>query len=77
MKTRQRTPKQLIHKITHAVLAAFVWLIQALIGLAVIVFFGMLVADWLAGCGETYIDSKGNHHPNECIFFNFKNGEKK
>jgi hypothetical protein len=44
------------------------WLLQALIGLAMIGFFVVMVAEWAAGCGETYIDSKGKTHQNECIF---------
>jgi hypothetical protein len=35
---------------------------------------GLLVAvlllEWMAGCGETYTDSKGVQHVNECLFIN-------
>lgn len=34
------------------------------VGLAVI------VLEWMAGCGETYIDSKGVRHQYECLFIN-------
>lgn len=34
------------------------------VGLAVI------VLEWLSGCGETYIDSKGVRHQYECLFIN-------
>lgn len=27
-----------------------------------------LMLEWFAGCGETYIDSKGVRHANECVF---------
>jgi len=27
-----------------------------------------LMVEWFAGCGETYIDSKGVRHANECLF---------
>lgn len=34
--------------------------------------FGLavLVMEWMAGCGESYIDSKGVRHQNECLFIN-------
>jgi hypothetical protein len=35
------------------------------IGLAVI------TIEWMAGCGESYTDAKGNVHLNECVFINF------
>ena len=46
-----------------------VWLIQGLIGLLAIAFFAALLVEWAAGCGESYVDSKGNRHQNECVFF--------
>ena len=30
--------------------------------------FALLIIEWLAGCGETYIDAKGVRHQNECVF---------
>ena len=44
------------------------WILQGLIGLLMIGFFVVLFAEWMAGCGETYVDSKGKTHQNECIF---------
>jgi hypothetical protein len=44
------------------------WILQGLIGLALMAFFVVMVAEWAAGCGETYVDSKGIRHQNECIF---------
>ena len=39
---------------------------------AAVTAFGLLGAilllEWMAGCGETYIDAKGERHANECIF---------
>lgn len=32
------------------------------------VFFALLLLEWMAGCGETYVDSKGVRHANQCIF---------
>lgn len=49
--------------------AIFIWLAQAVIGLAFIAFVLLLVAEWASGCGESYVDSKGVTHVGECIFF--------
>ena len=32
------------------------------------VFFAFMLMEWMAGCGETYVDAKGIRHANECIF---------
>jgi hypothetical protein len=44
------------------------WLAQGIIGAAMVLFFAYLLAEWAAGCGETYTDSKGKVHINECIW---------
>jgi hypothetical protein len=50
-------------------LKAFVfWLLQVIFGLAFLGFIVLMVAEWAAGCGETYVDSKGVRHQNECLF---------
>jgi len=43
------------------------WLLQVAVvtGFAVLIVF--VLAEWMAGCGETYIDAKGVRHTNECI----------
>ena len=46
----------------------FVWLIQALIGLVFVVGFAVVLVEWASGCGESYVDSKGKTHSNECVF---------
>ncbi len=33
-------------------------------------FMAVMFIEWMAGCGETYIDSKGVRHANECIIIN-------
>jgi hypothetical protein len=33
-----------------------------------IIFFAYMFLEWAAGCGETYTDSKGKIHINECIW---------
>lgn len=30
--------------------------------------FAIFAIEWWAGCGETYIDSKGVRHKHECVF---------
>lgn len=44
------------------------WMLHGIIGLALMGFLVLMVAEWAAGCGETYVDSKGVRHQNECIF---------
>jgi hypothetical protein len=48
-----------------------------------IIAFGVLVgllgalvlAEWAVGCGETYTDSKGVTHSNQCLFIKATQGE--
>jgi hypothetical protein len=42
-------------------------------GLGVLAFgllMAVLLVEWMVGCGESYVDSKGLTHPNECVFIN-------
>ncbi len=48
------------------------FIVQALIGMVFVWGMALVMVEWLAGCGETYIDSKGVRHANECIFINRK-----
>lgn len=32
----------------------------------------IMVIEWMAGCGESYVDAKGITHANECIIINHK-----
>jgi hypothetical protein len=43
-------------------------IIQTLFGLALGVFFLFMIIEWASGCGESYVDSKGNTHINECVY---------
>lgn len=47
-------------------------MIQKLIVALCVVTFGALMAlmlvEWAAGCGETYIDANGVRHSYECLF---------
>ena len=53
------------------------WLIQALIGLVLMAFFAFMLVEWMAGCGESYVDAKGTTHINECVFINKSQGVSK
>jgi hypothetical protein len=40
-------------------------------GLSMLVFaacVAVMVIEWFAGCGETYIDANGERHAYECVF---------
>lgn len=47
---------------------------KALATVVVLIIIGCLGAvvifEWMAGCGETYIDSEGVRHANKCIYIN-------
>jgi hypothetical protein len=32
----------------------------------------VFLIEWMAGCGETYIDAKGERHQHECVFLELK-----
>ena len=34
----------------------------------VAVTLGIFIAEWMVGCGETYVDARGVRHVNECVF---------
>ena len=36
------------------------------------IFLAFMLLEWMAGCGETYVDSKGVRHANECVFLGQK-----
>lgn len=48
------------------------FIVQAVIGLVFVIGGALFLVEWLSGCGETYIDSKGVRHANECLFINRK-----
>lgn len=39
-----------------------------LLTVAFAVFTSIMLIEWLAGCGESYIDANGVRHINECVF---------
>ena len=44
------------------------WLATVAVVTACAVVFAVVVLDWMVGCGETYIDAKGERHEHECLF---------
>lgn len=46
------------------------------LGLLIGIVGAFLVIEWMVGCGETYIDSKGVTHSNECVFINISKESK-
>lgn len=46
------------------------WIAQGLAGLVLIAFFCLMLIEWAAGCGESYVDAKGKTHINDCVFIN-------
>ena len=45
-----------------------IWLVQGILGVAVLALILFMVIEWASGCGETYTDSKGVTHINECTW---------
>ncbi len=44
--------------------------------MAAVIFAGFLVIaimEWMAGCGETYVDANGVRHQHECLFLTIHN----
>jgi len=39
---------------------------ELLLGLITAAVFGYIVLQWVSGCGETYIDSRGEIHEYSC-----------
>ncbi len=46
------------------------WLVNAVIAIIFGAGIAVLVLEWMAGCGEHYIDSKGRAIQHECLFIN-------
>lgn len=48
-----------------------VWWLATVAAMAAFAVLGAgVLIEWMAGCGETYIDAKGVRHEYECIFIN-------
>lgn len=44
------------------------WLATVAAVTAFAVLGAVFLLEWMAGCGETYIDAKGERHEYECLF---------
>ena len=64
--------KQLMAHIARPLFAIAAWLIKGVIGLAFLAFMAFMLVEWASGCGESYTDSKGKVHINECVFTTIK-----
>jgi hypothetical protein len=51
------------------------FLLQGLMMVAFSALLAVITIEWFAGCGEYYIDSRGNVIPNECVFLDFPKGK--
>jgi lipid-A-disaccharide synthase-like uncharacterized protein len=65
--TTQNLPKDLIMKF---IKQFAMWVLQGLIGLVFVIGGALFLIEYMAGCGENYIDSKGISHPHQCFFIN-------
>ena len=52
------------------------WVLTALCMVLFCTFMAVVLIEWMAGCGESYIDANGRTHLNECVFINFPPKEK-
>ena len=48
------------------------WLLQGIIGAVFVLAGAVILAEWFAGCGESYVDSNGHTHTHQCLIINFK-----
>lgn len=44
------------------------WLATVAAVTAFAALWAMVLLEWMVGCGETYIDAKGERHEYECLF---------
>ena len=44
------------------------WVLYVTSVTAIAVLGAVILLEWMAGCGETYTDAKGEQHANECVF---------
>jgi len=43
-------------------------LLELLVATVFGLFMAAILAEWMVGCGETYVDARGIRHQNECLF---------
>jgi hypothetical protein len=44
------------------------WVIPTLLWVCIMALTAVMAVEWVAGCGETYIDANGVTHQHECVF---------
>ena len=44
------------------------WAIGIVFGVLFAIGSAVLLIEWMAGCGETYIAADGSRYPHECVF---------
>lgn len=48
--------------------AFLLFLITVVLGIAFSFMWALLLVEWAAGCGESYVDANGVRHQYECVF---------
>ena len=62
--------------IINALKAVALWALQGIIGAVFVLGAAIVMVEWFAGCGETYVDSNGKRHAHECLFLPQQNTTK-
>lgn len=44
------------------------WVVKMLLALALGLLMAVFLLEWMVGCGETYVDAKGERHEHQCLF---------
>ena len=47
------------------------WAVAAVTMVVFAAMMAVVTIEWMAGCGESYVDANGKRHLNECVFINF------
>lgn len=60
MRRRKRSIQEVLKAIA-------LWLLQGVVSALIVLFFIILFVEWVSGCGESYVDSKGVTHVGKCV----------
>ena len=71
-----REYKQHTKRVAKALSALATWLVQGIIGAVLVLGGAIVLIEWASGCGESYVDSKGVTHTNQCLLTNLMKGDK-
>lgn len=63
----------MFHKPRRSLPKAFSAVFAFMAGMVFVGFLAAMLIEWMAGCGETYVDSKGVRHRYECVFLTIHN----